>query len=308
MTREVGYMKQEISEFLGYVGTERGYSPKTVDAYGYDLGKFSQFLATEPGSSGEGVQGIDQYAVKAFMSHLATNGYRNANSAVARGRKLAVLKSFFKYLASVGKVKTDPTANIKMPKTKQKEPSYLTEQEYKRLLRTVGKTATVYFKERDMAIVTILLGMGLRLSELTALNVGDVGFDDGSIKITRKGGKERLLPANDEVMISIQRYLKTREGGSSQLPLFLSKRKRRIANASIWHLVKKYMRQAQIEKDKLSPHTLRHTFATMLLRQGENILTIKELLSHRNLRTTERYLHIGDEDLKDAISKIDLSY
>ena len=137
-------MKTEISEFLGYVGTERGYSPKTVAAYGYDLGKFSQFLDVEPGSSGEEVQGIDQYAIKAFMSHLATNGYRNANSAVARGRKLAVLKSFFKYLVSVGKVTSDPTANIKMPKTKQKEPSYLTEQEYKRLLRTVMKLSLIH--------------------------------------------------------------------------------------------------------------------------------------------------------------------
>ena len=299
-------MRQEISEFLGYVGTERGYSPKTLAAYAYDLGKFSQYLAVEPGSSEEGVQDIDQYTVKAFMSHLADHGYRKANSAVARGRKLAVLKSFFKYLASVGKVKSDPTVNIKMPKTKQREPSYLSEQEYKRLLRTVKKTATKYFKERDIAIVTMFLGMGLRLSELTALNIGDVSFDDGSIKITRKGGKERILPANDEVMIAIQRYVRTREDRSPQLPLFLSKRKRRISNASVWHLVRKYMRQAQIEKDKLSPHTLRHTFATMLLRQGENILTIKELLSHRNLRTTERYLHINDEDLKEAVGKIDL--
>ena len=299
-------MRQEISEFLGYIGTERGYSPKTVAAYGYDLGKFSQYLAVEPANGGEDVQGIDQYTVKAFMSHLADHGYRNVNSAVARGRKLAVLKSFFKYLASVGKVKTDPTANIKMPKTKQREPSYLSEQEYKRLLRTVRKNATAYFKERDMAIITMLLGMGLRLSELTALNIGDISFDDGSIKITRKGGKERMLPANDEVMIAIQRYLNTREDKSPQSPIILSKRNRRISNASVWHLVRKYMRQAQVEKDKLSPHTLRHTFATMLLRQGENILTIKELLGHRNLRTTERYLHINNEDLKDAVGKIDL--
>lgn len=300
-------MRQEISEFLGYVGTERGYSPKTVFAYAYDLGKFCEFVAVEPGSSGEGMQGIDQYTIKAFMSQLAEHGYRNANSAVARGRKLAVLKSFFKYLVSVDKIKTDPTANIKMPKTKQKEPSYLTEQEYKKLLRTVRKNATAYFKERDMAIVTMLLGMGLRLSELTALNIGGVSFDDGTIKITRKGGKEKVLPANDEVMIMIQRYLKTREDKSSQSPLFLSKRKKRIANASVWHLTRKYLHQSQIEKDKLSPHTLRHTFATVLLKQGENILTIKELMSHKNLRTTERYLHVCSQDLKNAVGKISLS-
>jgi len=299
-------MRPEISEFLAYVGAERGLSPKTVAAYGYDLGKFSQFADKELGNEWK-FEDVDQYVIKAYMQFLANTGYRKANEAVSRGRKLATLKSFFGYLTSLSKVKSDPTSQVKMPKIKQKEPSYLTEQEYKRLLRTVRKNATVYFKERDMAIVTILLGMGMRLSELTALDVGDVNFDDGSVKITRKGGKKRILPANDEVIISIQRYLKIRKEAKSQDPLLLSKRKRRISNASVWHLVRKYMRQAQIEKDKLSPHTLRHTFATVLLRQGENILTIKELLSHKNLRTTERYLHVNNEDLKDAVSRINLS-
>ena len=299
-------MRPEISAFLAYVGAERGLSPKTVAAYGYDLGKFSQFADKELGE-GWKLEDVDQYAIKAYMQFLANTGYRKANEAVSRGRKLATLKSFFGYLTSLGKMKSDPTSQVKMPKTKQKEPSYLTEQEYKRLLRTVKKNATKYFKERDMAIVTMLLGMGLRLSELTALNIGDVNFDDGSIKITRKGGKERMLPASDDVMVAIQRYIRTRDEKLPQSALFLSKRGRRISNASIWHLVGKYMRQAQIEKDKLSPHTLRHTFATMLLRQGENILTIKQLLSHRNLRTTERYLHINNEDLKEAVGRISLS-
>lgn len=299
-------MRPEIGAFLAYVRAERGLSPKTVAAYGYDLGKFSQFADKELGD-GWKLEDVDQYAIKGYMQFLANTGYRKANEAVSRGRKLATLKSFFGYLTSLDKVKSDPTAQVKMPKTKQKEPSYLTEQEYKRLLRTVRKTATAYFKERDMAIVTMLLGMGLRLSELTALDIGDVNSDDGSIKITRKGGKERMLPASDDVMVAIQRYIRTRDEKSSQSPLFLSKRGRRISNASIWHLVGKYMRQAQIEKDKLSPHTLRHTFATVLLRQGENILTIKQLLSHRNLRTTERYLHINNEDLKEAVGKISLT-
>ncbi len=194
-----------------------------------------------------------------------------------------------------------------MPKTQQKEPSYLTEQEYKRLLRTVQKNATKYFKPRDTAIITMFLGMGLRLSELVELDIGNINFEDGTIKVTRKGNHERILPANDEVMITLNRYLKTREDATTQQPLFLSKRNKRIDSGSVWHLVKKYLKQAQIEKDRLSPHTLRHTFATVLLKQGENILTIKELLSHRNLRTTERYLHINGEDLRVAVSKIDLS-
>ena len=294
-------MKPEISGFLAYIGTERGLTAKTIEAYSHDLGKFSEFAVKEMGESWQWGD-VDQYTIKAYLQSLADRG----NAAVSRGRKLATLKSFFKYLISQGTVKADPTATIKMPKTQQKEPSYLTEQEYKRLLRTVQKNATKYFKPRDTAIITMLLGMGLRLSELVELDVGNISFDDGTIKVTRKGNHERILPANDEVMITLNRYLKTREDATTQQPLFLSKRNQRIDSGSVWHLVKKYLKQAQIEKDKLSPHTLRHTFATILLKQGENILTIKELLSHRNLRTTERYLHINGEDLKTAVGKIDL--
>ena len=116
------------------------------------------------------------------------------------------------------------------------------------------------------------------------------------------------MPASDDVINAIKHYLKTRKNITSQEPLFLSKRSRRIANASIWHLVKKYLKQAQIQKSRLSPHTLRHTFATTLLKNGENIFTRKELLSHRNLHTTERYLHINSEDLKRAVGKINLGY
>ena len=116
------------------------------------------------------------------------------------------------------------------------------------------------------------------------------------------------MPASDDVINTLKHYLKTRKNITSEEPLFLSKRSRRIVNASIWHLVKKYLKQAQIQKSRLSPHTLRHTFAATLLKNGENIFTIKELLSHRNLHTTERYLHINSEDLKRAVGKINLGY
>jgi len=299
-------MKQEIADFLAYIGTERGFSSKTTAAYRHDLTKFCEFLTKDFGKNWTWNE-VDQYNIKSYIQFLADKGYKKSNSAVSRGRKLATIKSFFKYLESDGRVKSNPASQVKMPKVKQKEPSYLTEQEYKRLLRVVRKNATKYFRVRDTAIITTLLGMGIRLSELVALNAGDVNFDDGTIKVTRKGNQERILPANDGVMIAIQRYLKTREKIFPKSPLFLSKRRKRINNASVWYLVKKYLKQAQINKEKLSPHTLRHTFATTLLKQGENILTIKELLSHRNLRTTERYIHINNEDLKTAVGRIDLS-
>lgn len=294
-------MTQEIGQFLGYIGAERGFTAKTVEAYRHDLGKFSEFATGELGGAWQSGD-VDQHTIRAYMQFLADKG----NAAVSRGRKLATLKSFFKYLLSEDKIKSDPVAQVRMPKIQQKEPSYLTEQEYKRLLKVVKNNATKYFKLRDTAIITMLLGTGLRLNELVQMNIGDVNFEDNTIKVTRKGNQERILPTSEEVLIVIQRYLRTREGVLLHEPLFLSKRNKRIDTASVWHLVKKYLKQAQIEKEKLSPHTLRHTFATTLLKQGENLLTIKQLLSHKNLRTTERYLHINGEDLKAAVDKIDL--
>lgn len=298
-------MKDEIAGFLAYIGIERGLSPKTVGAYGHDLGKFAGFLGNVAGDGGN-LGTIDQYRIREYLQFLADTGFKKVNSAVSRGRKLATLKSFFKYLTAQGKVKIDPAAQMRMPKVKQTEPSYLTEQEYKRLLRTVQKNATPFFRDRDIAIVTLLLGMGLRLSEMVGLDICSVNFEEAVIMVMRKGDHERILPANNEVMMSLKRYLSTRRDITGQEPLFISKRNQRLANASVWHLVRKYLQQARIEKDKLSPHTLRHTFATALLKQGENILTIKELLSHRHLRTTERYLHINGQDLKDAVNRLEL--
>lgn len=299
-------MEREINAFLAYIGAERGLSPKTVGAYRHDLGKFAEFAEKELGQGYE-IGDVDQYIVKAYMQFLADTGYKKSNSAVSRGRKLATVKAFFRYLEGCGQVKANPASPVKMPKIPKKEPSYLTEQEYKRLLRAVKNNSTKYYRLRDSAIVMILLGMGLRLSELIELNIGDVNFDDGTVKVRRKGNHERILPANDGVMIGIKRYLKTRNDTRADDPLFLSKRNKRLSSGSVWYLVKKYLQQARIEKDKLSPHTLRHTFATTLLKQGENLLTIKELMSHRNLRTTERYLHIDGKELKMAVGKLNLT-
>ena len=296
-------MRLEIGEFLAHLGTERAFSAKTVAAYSFDLGKFCAFADREIGGSWQWGD-VSQGTIRAFLQALADKG----NAPITRGRKLAAIKSFFKFLLSDGRLKVNPASQVRMPKPQEKEPSYLTEKEYGRLLMAVRDKATKYFKLRDSAIITTLLGMGLRLSELVGLNIGDVNFEDKTVKVKRKGNQERIMPANREVISVLKRYLKTRENADRQQePLFLSKRGRRIANASIWHLVRKYFKETRIEKNRVSPHTLRHTFATTLLKNGENIFTIKELLFHRNLHTTERYLHINSKDLRSAVGRINLN-
>lgn len=298
---EISELRPEIAEFLHQLGTVRAFSPKTIEAYAYDLSQFGAFLGDKIGNDWK-VEDIYQDSIKMYIEHLADKG----NAPITRGRKLASLKSLFGYLLSQGKIKSDPTSQIRMPKRCDKEPSYLSEEEYKRLLKAVKDNASRYYKERDAAIVTMFIGTGIRLNELVELNVSNIDFDNCTIRLTRKGNHEKAIPINAIVMTAIRKYLKTREGVASSAPLFLSKRNRRIDTASVQHLVKKYLRQAQIKKDRLSPHTLRHSFAVALLKQGENIFTIQQLLSHQNIRTTEKYLHLNNEDLKTAVNKIRL--
>ena len=220
-------MKHNISRFLGYTSTEQGLSPATTDAYRYDLTKFSQFADNELRENWSWDE-VDQSLIKAYLQFLAQTGYRKSNSRVSRARKLATLKSFFKYLHGESEIKHNPAGQVKTPKAQKKESSYLTEPEYKHLLRTVNQTATKYFKARDMAIITTLLGTGLRVSELVNLNIANVNYDDETLRVKRKGNHERILPANEEVIRTIKRYLRERKGTTGSLPLFLSKRRRRI--------------------------------------------------------------------------------
>jgi len=294
-------MRPEIAEFLAQLGSVRAFSPRTVEAYTYDFTQFCAFLGEKIGNDWK-VEGIDQYAIKSYIDHLSDKG----NAPITRGRKLASLKSLFGYLLSQGRIKSDPTSQIRMPKRCDKESSYLSEEEYKRLLKAVKDNASRYYIERDMAIVTMLIGTGIRLAELVELNVGDIDFDNCTIKFIRKGNHEKTIPVNAMVMTAVRRYLKTRESIEPSAPLFLSNRVRRIDTASVQYLVKKYCMDAHIEKKGLSPHMLRHSFAVALLKQGENVFTVQQLLSHRNIRTTEKYLHINNDDLKTAVNKIRL--
>lgn len=301
MRPEISELRPELAEFLHQLGTIRAFSPKTVEAYGYDVSQFCAFLGEKIGIDWR-IENIDQESIKMYIEHLADKG----NAPITRGRKLASLKSLFGYLLSQGRIKSDPASQIRMPKRCDKEPSYLSEDEYKRLLKAVKDNASRYYIERDMAIITMLIGTGIRLTEMVELNVGDVAFTNGTIKVILKGRNERILPVSDSVMVVIRQYLKTREDVGPSAPLFLSKRDRRIDTASVQYMVKKYCREANIEKNRISPHMLRHSFAVALLKQGENVFTVQQLLSHRNIRTTEKYLHLNNEDLKTAVNKIRL--
>ncbi|OGY45761.1 MAG: hypothetical protein A3A24_01925 [Candidatus Buchananbacteria bacterium RIFCSPLOWO2_01_FULL_46_12] len=293
-------MNQLIAQFLHYLRAERFFSPRTIFAYQHDLGKFVEFLES---TNKTDIIHITKEDVRHFLS-----GCAETNGAVTIARKLSSIKSFFKYLGREGIIDANPVSDIEAPKLPEKEPSYLTVTEYQDLIAAVKFKATPYYLSRDLAIVILLLGTGIRLSELVGLTLDRVNLDrnDRNIKVKGKGNKERIIPLTIEVAGILGQYLKQRPDVSSN-HLFISRLGSGLRARSVYGLVKKYLKAANITKDRVAVHSLRHTFGASLLNSGANLVVIQELLGHKKLETTRRYLHINNIDLRNAVEKLVLS-
>lgn len=293
-------MKILLEQFLHYVSVERGFSPRTIEAYKHDLNKFVGFLEA---TNKTHIKAVSRDDIRKFISQCA-----QTNRAVTYTRKLSSIKSFFKYLIRNDVLKINPAADIETPKLPQKEPSYLTQEEYQKLLLTVRQTADPYYLARDLAIVTTFLGTGVRLSELVGLTLNSVNLQPSqeSIRVQGKGNKERIVPLNEEVVAVLRKYIKGRPEVETN-HLFVSRLSRELCTGSVYHLIKRYLKETGIKKEKVGVHTLRHTFGAALLNSGANLVVIQELLGHKNLETTRRYLHINNIDLRNAVEKLVLS-
>ena len=199
----------------------------------------------------------------------------------------------------------DPAENIDLPQLPTKEPSYLNEQEYKKLIDTIEKNASPFFKLRDLAIISLFVGTGIRVSELVGLHINDVDLLNKEIKVKRKRNKEQTIPFSENVKDRLSEYLKTRP--KTQEPyLFVSKIRRGLKQNSVYSIVKKYLLKAGIEKSKQGPHVLRHTCFTLLLRKDVHPVVIQHLAGHSSFDTTRRYLHLNNKQVRDAVDKLDL--
>ncbi len=293
-------METLINQYLDYLIVERNFSPRTVEAYEHDLGKFTGFLQANGRSD---VLAVTQEDVSHFLSECA-----DTNSAVTLTRKLFAIRSLFKYLLRKKLIVVNPTSEIEKMKLPQKQPAYLTESEYRNLIETVKREAAPYDRLRDIAIVLLLLGTGIRLSELVGLTLDRVSLEKTgrSIKVRGKGDKERTIPLMGEVVSVLETYLKHRPKVTSD-HLFISRRGDTLHPRSVYGLVKKYLQKSDIQKTKAAVHSLRHTFGTSLMNNGVNIVVIQELLGHKKLETTRRYLHINNIDLRNAVDSLVLS-
>ncbi len=278
-----------IERFLNAMWLEFGLSDNTLAAYGSDLNQFDQWLKTIQ------LDVVGQAHISDFLQHRQQQGASSRSSA----RLLSSLKRFYAYLLREHEIPVDPTLLIDAPHIGRSLPGSLSEAEVVKLLHVPETLNPLGFRDRTM--LELLYATGLRVSELVEISFQHINFRQGCLRITGKGDKERLVPVGEEAMSWLERYLaEVRQGilGNRQSDyLFVTARGSCMTRQAFWHIIKRYAKQADIDKH-LSPHTLRHAFATHLLNHGADLRVVQLLLGHSDLSTTQIYTHIAQHRLK----------
>jgi integrase/recombinase XerC len=329
-------MLEQIEAFLSYLQAERASSPHTLKNYASDLQQFRAFLrknglarakpvlsaveaCAESHRSGPVVSGvergdawqreidpdeIDQLTVRAFIADLHGRGI--ARSSIAR--KLATLRSFFRYLCREGIVQANPAKLVPTPKLPKRLPAHLSVDEVDRLLASPGRQDVQ--SARDRAILELFYASGIRLSELVGLDLHNLDLREGLVKVKGKGNKERIVPVGSKAKMALKGYLDKRKElipTSGQGPLgppavFLNRRGGRLSARSVGRILLKYLQRSGLGP-KITPHGLRHSYATHLLEAGADLRAIQELLGHASLSTTQRYTHLNLDHLMEVYDK-----
>ena len=297
-------MKKNIEKFLEFQKIEKNASPHTLRNYSSDLKQIYKFFVENKialNGSGIDLKKIDHLSIRRYLSSLLKKN--NSRSSVAR--KLAVLRSFYKFLCREGLISKNIAKSVAILRQEKNVPSFLNIDEIVHLLKQPDRESPLGL--RDKSILELFYATGIRISELVSLNIEDVKFDLRLIKIRGKGKKERIVPANETSINILNEYIKKRKKieiekkivltGTS--PLFTNFRHKRITDRGIRNILDKYIRSGNIAK-KVSPHSLRHTFATHLLDMGADLRIIQELLGHSSLSTTQKYSHVTTDRLMEV--------
>jgi integrase/recombinase XerD len=284
-----------ISRFLDAVWMERGLSPNTLSAYRADLIALSRWLAQR----NLVLVRTGRADLLAFIAARAAGGSRPRSTA----RQLSSFRRFFRYLMREGAVREDPTSQIAMPRIGRSLPKSLTEAEVEALL--MAPTVSDPLGNRDRTMLEVLYATGLRVSELVSLRVDQVNLTQGVLRVLGKGNRERLIPLGEEAVRWLNAFL---AGPRTEILLerstdylFPTRRGDRMTRQAFWHIIKRYARKASVNHD-LSPHTLRHAFATHLLNHGADLRVVQMLLGHSDLSTTQIYTHVARERMKELHS------
>jgi len=287
-------MERYIEKFINYLKVERNVSKHTVTNYAVDLASFAAFLGDKD------IAAVDHLTLRRFLAEMRSKNY--AKRTVAR--KLATLRTFFKFLYREGHIKTNPITAVMTPKLDKKLPKFLDVNKVERLINSPDDKTVPGL--RDRAIFETLYSTGIRVSELVGIDSDDVDFISGVVKVLGKGAKERMVPIGDTALTAIRKYLDKRSAEKARAKdkhaVFLNKSGTRLTDRSVRRIVDKYIRVCAIG-EKISPHSLRHSFATHLLDRGADLRSVQELLGHMNLSTTQIYTHVTMERLKAVYDK-----
>ncbi len=295
-------MLESAEDFLEDLEHRKGFSANTTKSYRSDLEQFTGFLSVEWGVTETRIRldRVDPLTLRSFLAHLHQRG--TARSSIAR--KLAALRSFFRYLVREGHLTKNPTRLVSTPRLDKKIPARLEENEVTRFLD--GPDLSTPLGRRDRAILELIYATGLRVGELVGLDRSVTDRDEMLLRVLGKGGKERIVPFGEPAAEALDRYLKDRavlvRRGQGTDALFLNARGGRLTARSVHRLVRKYLSQAALHSG-LSPHSLRHAFATHLLERGADLRSIQELLGHSSLSTTQKYTHLSKEQLVKVYEK-----
>ncbi|HEY3426459.1 MAG TPA: site-specific tyrosine recombinase XerD [Negativicutes bacterium] len=290
-------MEGYVNEFINYLAVERGLAQNTLESYGRDLRQFNTYLQN---SQLEFLKNSNRNTILNYLSSLQSKG--RAVSTISRN--LAAIKSFYQYLVRERYLESDPAAHLESPKLEKKLPKILTIGEVEELLKQPNAFLPTGF--RDKAMLELLYATGIRVSELISLNISDVNLDMGYIKCYGKGAKERIVPLGSIAAKCVQEYstkgrpkmVRTYEESA----LFVNHHGNRLTRQGFWKIIKKYAHEANITKD-ITPHTLRHSFATHLLENGADLRSVQEMLGHADISTTQIYTHVTKNHLKEVYDK-----
>jgi integrase/recombinase XerD len=291
-------MQQPIDEFLSYLTFERGYALNTLSSYKRDLRQFSDFLAQRKITE---LKRINRSILSLYLLELKDKDFKTSSI----GRKLACLKSFFHFLLGEGMIEHDPAEHIPLPKLGLRLPKSMTTAEVFTLLESPSDNNI--YGTRDRAMLETLYASGMRATELIRLNVADIDLSVEFIRCFGKGGKERIVPLGKKALAALQKYLnfsrpKLARRKNEDQALFLDKFGKRLTRQGLWYLIKKYVKNANL-RAAVSPHTLRHSFATHLLEGGADLRSVQEMLGHADIGTTQIYTSVSRERLKKVYNK-----
>lgn len=296
-------MKEDINRFLTYLSVEKGFSENTTAAYQNDLSQLASFVEEEAAKQSlvPSWANFNRQGMLSYQLNLKERNY----AATTLARKVAAAKSFFKFMVAEGHLKDNPTENVASPNVGRLLPKPISISQVRRLLEQPIKLSAPEAK-RDSAMLALLYASGMRVSELMSLNLGDVDTEGGFVRCFGKGHKERIIPIYRQAALAVEEYIKEARShlarNDEEKALFLNRRGDRLTRQGFWQILKGYAKSAELDED-ITPHTLRHSFATHMLSGGADLRLVQELLGHANISTTQVYTHLTSEHVRRTYEK-----